>query len=486
MASPSVFRLARAVDRRLRLENLSPGTRILSRFLDTIYYTSLKTEEGRPIQLRIVLVDPVNPNPTKKKSRRPDRWRIVKLGTQLPFTVAVVSKMAMAADPWSSSLAVYFDTRGNFFIWGLVDQTVHFNAMLVHETYSMYVPPPLGICQVIASGAADLTVYREYDFVARLAQEILQTRQMDIFSSGPLRKKLLAGFGSHLQTVWEYHYGRNDGGIEIPEEWSLFVRDSQYDDNYLAFVIDVASDIWFGSLCRLLISIQRYRHGGALLISPSKSGLNIKYRINYSRLRTAMGNAALWQLEWNSLHEAVWFDCVDKNEDIPSDLYKRLDEAGSRVGNFTSEITGCVRFIASLSRVDGLVLATPDLVVRGFGVEIKTKKEVENIFLASTPEARASSLRRISSNHFGTRHRSMMRYCFANANSVGFVLSQDGDIRAMTRVKNRLVVWENPKVLSFSPSIPEDEGHTPDEERNSSLSRADETAEAGDKDDFSF
>jgi hypothetical protein len=43
----------------------------------------------------------------------------------------------------------------------------------------------------------------------------------------------------------------------------------------------------------------------------------------------------------------------------------------------------------------------------------------------------------------------MMRYCFAHPKSVGFVVSQDGEIRAMTRVGNRLIMWENLKVLSY-------------------------------------
>lgn len=43
----------------------------------------------------------------------------------------------------------------------------------------------------------------------------------------------------------------------------------------------------------------------------------------------------------------------------------------------------------------------------------------------------------------------MMRYCFAHPKSLGFVISQDGEIRAMARVRNRLVMWENLKVLGF-------------------------------------
>ena len=44
---------------------------------------------------------------------------------------------------------------------------------------------------------------------------------------------------------------------------------------------------------------------------------------------------------------------------------------------------------------------------------------------------------------FATRYRSMMRYCFANANSIGFVVSQDGEVRAMTRVKDTMLFWPN-------------------------------------------
>jgi len=58
-------------------------------------------------------------------------------------------------------------------------------------------------------------------------------------------------------------------------------------------------------------------------------------------------------------------------------------------------------------------------------------------------------MRSIDPSHYGTRHRTMMRFCFAHPDSLGFVISQDGEIRAMTRVKDRLVMWENLKVLHY-------------------------------------
>jgi hypothetical protein len=41
----------------------------------------------------------------------------------------------------------------------------------------------------------------------------------------------------------------------------------------------------------------------------------------------------------------------------------------------------------------------------------------------------------------------MMRYSARHKDAVGFVISQDGDIRAMTSVGNNLLVWENVMVL---------------------------------------
>ena len=136
------------------------------------------------------------------------KWKVVKLANPVSYTVAALSKLAMAADPWSSCLAVYFDLKGELYIWGLVDQAVHFNTALFHE--SSFHLPTLGVCQVVASGTADLAVYRRFEFVARLAQESLQTKQIDVFSSGIVRLKLLKGLEGFIRTVMKSALGHVD------------------------------------------------------------------------------------------------------------------------------------------------------------------------------------------------------------------------------------------------------------------------------------
>ncbi|MGA3034196.1 MAG: hypothetical protein ABSD70_12990, partial [Terracidiphilus sp.] len=118
----------------------------------------------------------------------------------------------------------------------------------------------------------------------------------------------------------------------------------------------------------------------------------------------------------------------------------------SELEDTNNEITGCVRFLSSLSRVDGLVWLKSDLTLQGFGVEITSKKDPAPIFGASAATAR--NLKEIDMNHFGTRHRSMVRHCAAYPDSVGFVVSQDGDVRAIAHVKKQIVLWDNIRLYS--------------------------------------
>jgi hypothetical protein len=210
------------------------------------------------------------------------------------------------------------------------------------------------------------------------------------------------------------------------------------------------AETWIGTLCRLLISIQRYRHGGALLITRASTQLDIKYRITYDRLPRALRKLWVARLKANTARQEISQALDGDEEQISSSAYLNEMISESDGEDYREEITGCVRFISSLSCVDGLILATPNLTVRGFGTEIRTKRESTETYLSGTPMISGASMRKVNPNDYGTRHRSMMRYCFYHPSSVGFVVSQDGEIRAMTRVQDSLVLWENLKVLSLS------------------------------------
>jgi hypothetical protein len=98
--------------------------------------------------------------------------------------------------------------------------------------------------------------------------------------------------------------------------------------------------------------------------------------------------------------------------------------------------------------VDGLILLKHDLTLVGFGVEITSKTEPKHV--SSGENSAGTKGRPIDLNHYGTRHRSMMRYCSADHDSLGFVVSQDGDVRAITDVGGTIVMWDEVRLHSIT------------------------------------
>lgn len=142
--------------------------------------------------------------------------------------------------------------------------------------------------------------------------------------------------------------------------------------------------------------------------------------------------------------EIIGNDFLEELTDqIPTDLHLAETVAVNDQDDAIKAELGCVSFVASLARVDGCVLLSGGFNVGGFGVEIRCRKDPPTVFTAGDEKASGKKLRPLDFAHFGMRHRSMMRYCFSNPGSVGFVVSQDGDVRAIMHIGKKVVLWEN-------------------------------------------
>jgi hypothetical protein len=403
-----------------------PSAELLQALFDVVYYTSLKTEEGKPVITRLCLVNPDKPEDSPPPGPRLSRWRLIPLSERLTLTVPALAKIAKAADPWTSALAVFFDKSGGLYIWGLIDQTVHWNRMMVREGIG-YDPP--GLVNVVANGVADVSVYHGASFLARLQQDTLVESQNDVFWRGPVAQRI---------GQWTQAFRRRVRKRVTPR-----VYDRQMDEDF------TLTDLWTASLCRILINIQRYRHGGAILLTNTDQGLSPHYKVMYDRLPKHMEEIAVQQIRLYEAQQTISEITDDRaNEALPVGTYLKERIAEAEVEDLEESLTGTVHFISSLSCIDGLVLMRPNLKVAGYGVEIRTSKEVQRVRVSQTPEIRSGRSRVVESNNYGTRHRSILRYCFAYPASLGFVVSQDGDIRALMRVRSEVVMWDNLKVQS--------------------------------------
>jgi hypothetical protein len=60
---------------------------------ETMYFASMRTEEGSAIAFHIVYLDPENPDPKPPKRILQDRWTHVPFGDRLPFRQLLSSLM---------------------------------------------------------------------------------------------------------------------------------------------------------------------------------------------------------------------------------------------------------------------------------------------------------------------------------------------------------------------------------------------------------
>jgi len=262
--------------------------------------------------------------------------------------------------------------------------------------------------------------------LGRLRQDVLVTSEIGVLQSGPILEKLRPAIHEFQRKA------KKVVGAALYEErfhWDVSLEDE-----------------WISALCRVLIGIQRYGHGGAVLLSNDSTMLGPRYSIKYPRLRDALDRVAAAQIHATACMDLagskVHGAASGKHEDsVPSRLY--LEESISRVEleETRCEITGTVRFLSSLGRVDGLVWLGHDLVLNGFGVIIGADKEPDQVFKAM--DALGTKTEMVDLNNLGTRHRSMIRQCARDPESVGFVISQDGDVRAITGIRGSVLIWEN-------------------------------------------
>lgn len=405
-----------------------PPSDVLISFFNTLFYASIKTEEGRSIQVRVFYMDPSNPDPDVPMVIRADRWKVFPFKIHFPFTVANLVKFAKAADSWSSGIAVFHNNSGELFVWGLVDQVVSISMAIVQESSATYSPP--GLFHALINGPADITVFQQMSFVARMAQDAIIEKQNDCLWEGfvsdlidrwiaPIWKDVRKTVGEDALSVWE-------------PNWKAQLKHS-----------------WTSTLARILINIQRQRHGGAVLFTSAENDddLSIKYELDYSKVAESIKQSIISSIEVRNVRDILEWRKLEGKKSIPPNLHSREHYYNYHRDDAERALTGAVRFISSMAGVDGLVLLSSSFCVKGFGVEITTKREVPEIFIAaSTSDEIAISG---APNHFGTRHRSMFRFCYTNPGTLGFVVSQDGDIRAVTNIKGKLVLFENVKVHSF-------------------------------------
>ena len=247
-------------------------------------------------------------------------------------------------------LAVFSGQNEELYVWGLVDQELRYADYASLDLGT--IPKRPGLFQAKINGVGHVSVYQDYSLIGSLEHDTLVAQYHDVIWNGPIHEALATPLRTTYQRFCEEEvHASGSGRGEIASR--LLLRS-------------------LNAVCRILLNIQRYRHGGGLLISPGSCpcAANVKYRLHYDRLPKAIAALVSCELRKDRLSREIVSHLRARCPKTPPQPLNNDWEAQLRQLNaHRNEILGCVRFIASLSRVDGFVILDKSLVVHGFGAD---------------------------------------------------------------------------------------------------------------------
>ncbi len=402
----------------------------LRSILNTCFFASLQQEEQRPIVAAFAYVNPEKPDPDPPLRICPQRWTFHKLASQFDLTIRDLIKLAPAASPSSTLIAIYAHGETPY-IWGLVDQQAFYKSVYDRENIGHFRRP--GAFQVEISGPGIVKIYDDMHHIVTIREDTLVKKYHDVLSDGPIAEI--------LTRYIEASYRSSRCKLR-----NLLAGPGLTRDIPTARLKWLTRTIWNGTLSALLLRIRHQKHGGAVLIVPDHrmGGLKPKYRLHYDRLELLISNTIADEMRERTVRGVLRNRHITKGAiQVPTELYLANVHAHVNMADNAEAKKSAVAFVASLAEVDGLLLLSAGLNVTAFGVEITRRKDPTLILVAG--DAAGTKTEKVDIREFGMRHRSMMRYCGWQSDAVGFVVSQDGQVRAMTSIAGSLVMW--PDVL---------------------------------------
>ncbi len=441
--------LAEAVLRALSLAVVDvPMPSALALFFDVLYEASFRTERGQPVLCSLLWQEPgaFRRTPSFSPDQLPLCGSYVAFTSPVPFGVGSVLNLAKVLDPQDAALAV----------WGGEGQTPHIHGLVNYGAGSSLSAPAeweaqAGVCgsfRATILGPAHLSVDAGLDYPIELKRNTLRAHAQSPLRRGPLRDRLAAALRTLTPEVQ----------AQLPPELaaSSFLDAEAIplkDGSVFRFEYDWAGSLeklWITTLTRILLKIRENGGGGAVLITPQAAEspererrLQVSYALEFSGLQTLLQQrGAFWMTQFIQAAKALSEQPRTVREMRPEEL--ALPEPDPRTGPVGSdhEINQAIAFIASLSRMDGLLLLTPQLALQGFGALSVGEGGEKDVYLAGDDQATEANLSSVPAHAFGPRCFALLRQCSLDPEALGFFLTQDGDLRAMLQHEDKILVWD--------------------------------------------
>jgi hypothetical protein len=394
-----------------------PSKAVFDEIIDVCYHASMLTDEGRPTVFRLVLLDSRSPVSPRDNEELPPVTRYGLKGP-LPFTQGELRRLAPVADPRRVLIAIE-ESGGKLQIHGLVDIGMTLWEMARHERVMGQSSPEALV--VMSSAPGELSISRGDRPVLRMRDGGIVRAAQSVLLQGPV-----AEFFDEASCEFIRNACLVSGVDQDPAQ-----------DDGLSFALQSFVE-------SVLLYTAELKHGGTVLFVPEEitdedsrllSRVSIKYVLPSTRPRDALVSAMAARLKHNALAEKL-----QTRRSVKAEELELLDTLKWHQQNYEDSAKDAARFIASLTAVDGAVVLTDALRIIGFGAEVTAMfAGGDKVHIAYTAEA--AETKEIGFEDYGTRHRSAFRFVASVEPSVGFIMSQDGGVKAVRQVGSKLVMW---------------------------------------------
>ena len=416
-ALPPPADLAGMIDRLHRLLEYradGPSSEEILHACNVLFSASLLKEEGRAVRARVVFAPPDAFGPADGP---PDGIHAVRFTTSHAFTSHEIKRLSPAAGFFHSMVAVWPDRDRGFRIWGILNTGPRWMNRVAGGRKPQGGGLPHPVVHVRDPGW--LLFYRGDELIAEWRGREFNGPKLDVFQSpllnerfAPLRRNLVEELAACcLPPALDM-----DGYAELSHLISLqFAK-------------------------RLINLVRTSGHGGSLVFLPEREkGIAVMNRwidCKYSAEPDAAGLRFRHLLQ--SIIARVGQLCPEGSTTVDAwRIFRHSHDP--ELDRLEEAFFELARFFADLMQVDGALVLDQRLCVLGFGGEIRVDRNVFQV--AQAHDLHTSDLTDWNVQADGTRHRAVYRLCSVEPEVIGFVISQDSQVRMIANIDDSVVFW---------------------------------------------
>lgn len=419
--------LAQAVGRALVVAGLEPLPEdALHFFFSLLYEASFQSENGRTLRGRVIwLRAGIRPDPAK-----PGRLLLMQ---PVPLSASSLASFlgGSAAPP---TLLVSAGETFPLMIQGLLSGD--------------HLLSPAGLLSAQILGPAHLKVDTGLDAPLELRRNRLRVATQRVFERGLVRARLSALFQNLYPAVRALLSPEvasspllSAGSFPLPGG-SVLLQEQDWPETLEQF--------WVQALALLLRRMEEAQHGGCVLLMPREEQdqkleedqwLLPPQGAAFSQLRQGLERCAAAAITQQVLAVHTLAARAGSMHDLLPDQALQEPRLAEESLLSDPQITDAVGLLASLTQKEGLLRLDSSFELMSFGGQPNAAVLPDRVYLAGDEAATAPTP--ISSRSFGPRNLALLSLCQQDPESVGFALTQDGDLRAMLWHDGKLLVWNS-------------------------------------------